>query len=317
MVNTFITYQKKNGNEFIPDYRKTAWSLDKRRLLKQCVEAYQILNILRHLKKVAKLEGWELYSLFNDGSANSSPKNIYFTFLERVEWSQTIRKKYLGLDYRYAKINGKIQKFPKNKLPIKIKDGTFKIENNCGTIISTITILKTGQKFSRNDVILPGDEIYTLGFSQHAIVKMWIGYEESLKDYINSCIDEYSTRKKKDGTFCHIKIPKYTISQKINHPWWLVYYNGVILSHRSALLRKEYFRKEIPHYFKNKDFTNIPDEWKICGYVWMGSLQNPELILDILEKKKYISPSLICAEVTEKAKDKYVMEEGFVKLYFS
>lgn len=305
MVNTFITYRKKvRENSYIPDYQKSAESLDIPRLRKQCVEAYQILNILRHLKKIAKLENISSFGEVCD----SSPENIYSSFLKRVEWCKSLRKKYLASDYRYAKIEGKIVKVPVKDLPIRIR-GDY--------ILSPKREVEYQNKiFPREKVILPGDELFTLGFSQHAIVKMWIGYENSLKEYINAHISVYSTKKKKNGEICSIALEKYDLTaKKIIHPWWITYYEGVILSHRAALLRKEYYRKEPLHYFNNPDFTSIPIQWKKSGYVWTASLEKPEYILRMLSSSPP-SPHEICAPINEKAK-KFLIDEktGFVKIF--
>lgn len=307
MVNTFVTYQKVDGNKFIPDYARSASSLDKQRLLKQIVEASQILNILKQLKKIAKLESWELYKPFND--ATSSPEEIYSHFLERVDWVKQTRSRYLSLEYRYAFINGKMQKYNKKELPRKLQQkDKFVLEGSR---------VKIGDKyFERNHIALPEDKIFSLGFSQHAIVKMWIGYEQSLKEYINAHIDSYCTKKKKNGENCSIKIKKFELPEFILHPWWLVYFDGVVLSHRASLLRKEYYRKESIHYFSNPDFTKIPDEWKKSGYVWTGSLKNTFLILKII-KGEYVHPNDICAPVNEKKKQYLLDKEGFIKIFFN
>lgn len=307
MVNTFVTYRKKIGNEYIPDYEKSAESLDVPRLRKQCVEAYQILNILRHLKKIAKLENKELFQPI-ENEWGESPEYIYSSFLKRVEWCKSIRKEYLVLDYRYAKIAGKIVKVPVKDLPIRVR-GDY--------ILSQKKEVEYQNKlFPREKVILPGDELFTLGFSQHAIVKMWIGYENSLKEYINAHIDVYCTKKKKNGEYCSISLSKYDLaSKKIIHPWWITRYEGVILSHRAALLRKEYYRKEPLHYFNNPDFTSIDLAWKKSGYVWTASLENPTYILQMLSDSPP-SPKEICAPVNEKAKKFFIDENtGFVKIF--
>lgn len=305
MVNTFITHREKvREGVYRPDYKKSAEALDIPRLRKQCVEAYQILNILRHFKKIAKLEKLPLFQKVEE--EEDSPEKIYSSFLERVEWCKTIRKNYLALGYRYAKIEGKIHKCLIDDLPIRIR-GPFILYKN--------QVEYQNKRYPREKTILPGDELFTLGFSQHAIVKMWVGYENSLKEYINTHINIYSTKKKKNGEVCSISLPRYDLStKKIVHPWWIVYYDGVILSHRAALLRKEYYRKEPLHYFMNPLFTSIPIQWKKSGYVWTASLKHPEDILRMLSPNPP-SPEEVCAPVNEKAKKYIVDDHGFVQIF--
>lgn len=319
MVNTFIVYYTFTNNKFIPDYKKSAESLDISRLRKQCVEAKQILNILLSFRKLLKLYEFpkELkFKKFDDRT--STPIEIQCSFLERISIIKKIRKIYLDLDFRFAKINNIIYKFPKNKLPFRLysKD-KYEIIEDCVIVESKKNINYSERvdnktyKIPRDKIILPGDELYTLGFSQHAIVKMWIGYEDSLKMYINKHIDAYCSRFKKNGESCSISIKKYTLPEKIQHPWWLVFTNAVVMSHRASLLRKE-----PSHYSKNKDFTDIDDVWKTHGYVWTGSLKNEKSILDLLDGKNI--PKDICAEISKSANDKnYIKDDyGYVKFFY-
>ena len=115
-----------------------------------------------------------------------------------------------------------------------------------------------------------GDKIYTLGFSSHPMTRMWIGYVDSLKMYINNHIDEYNSRKTHLGTQCHISLPKFELPNKIIHPWWITDTNLVIDSHISSLLRKEISRKERVWYQNMSLFNNdyIRNTWLYnYGYV--------------------------------------------------
>jgi Leucine-rich repeat (LRR) protein len=107
MVNTFIVYYKQtNSNKFIPDYKSSAESLDISRLRKQCVEAKQILNILLAFRKLLKLHKFSTsftFKKFND--SQSSLLDVQKNFLERISIIKKIRKEYLDLDFRFAKIN--------------------------------------------------------------------------------------------------------------------------------------------------------------------------------------------------------------------
>jgi len=113
MVNTFVT-SFSNGN-----YRESAESLDKVRLWKQCLEAYQILSILKQLKSIAKKENKIIYKkVVNEH--NLSSKKIANRFLKRCAWVKETRKNYLDSDYRYICIDGVWEKRNKNDLPLKL-----------------------------------------------------------------------------------------------------------------------------------------------------------------------------------------------------
>jgi len=311
MVNTFITYRKRYGSDYKPAYFRSAQSLDIPRLRKQCVEAYQILNILRHIHKICKL--LELNSsenLFDIDESKLSNLELYHLILKRTEWVKSVRKEYLSRDFRFAKIDGSILKFPKDKLPSRLyNNDRFEIQDTSVFVYKTKSklenyILESNEKYKvipRDKIILPSDELFTLGFSQHAIVKMWVGYESSLKKYINAHIDVYCSLTKKDGSFFTMNIQKYKIEdKKVQHPWWITKYKGVIFSHRASLLRKEISRNEPIHYQHNKHFTYIPNDYKSRGYIWTCSLPDQSLILDILNGVD-VHPERVCAPINEKS----------------
>jgi len=340
MVNTFITFRKKisGSDKFTPDYKKSAQSLDRQRLLKQCVEAYQILNILIQLHTIAKLEGWEDSLPVETNEESFHPDIQTKRYLSRVQWVKNTRKKYLALSYRYTRIKGEILKFPKNSLPYKLykdsiweeresenvnvwveKSRVSKVEKNFPNAIRLDeSILPANKKvrnrtpfiFTRYQIALPEDEIFGLGFSQHAIVKMWVGYEDSLRDYINCHIEEYKKLTTKSGKQCSICLPKYHTPNNIVHPWWIVYYDGVIFSHRASLLRKEKEREETPRYVKNKFFTSIDKKWMELGYIWPGSFDEKiaeGIITDIISGKK-IPPEQVAAPINADKKPRKSQE---------
>ena len=94
MVNTFVTTRRKNSDgSYSPDYRASAKTLDLQRLRKQCVEAYQILNILAHLSKVVELEGWESFVPVKINEHILPPKKQAKRYLARVLWTKDVRKR--------------------------------------------------------------------------------------------------------------------------------------------------------------------------------------------------------------------------------
>lgn len=310
MVNTFVTSRQKNPDgSYSPNYRGSAKNLDLQRLRKQCVEAYQILNILVHLSKVAELEGWESFTPVNIDEHSLPPKKQAKRYLSRVSWTKDVRKRYLALSYRYVIIEGVTRKVSKDTIPHRVDKSTgiwtvnddstvtVWIKNTNKLIPNDAKLLEKGDGYDlsrgknlrtrspilykRQNIVLPGDEILSLGFSQHAIVKMWIGYEDSLKEYINEHVAEYCTNTTFFGKQCSMDLPHYELPDVYPHPWWITHFEGVIFSHRASLLRKERERNEKPWYWKNKLFTSIPDKWIQTGYVWTGSL-TPDTDLDLI-----------------------------------
>lgn len=301
MVNTFLT--SKN-------YSKSARRLDISRLRKQCIEAKQILNILEQILHIVDLEGWE-----------PQPDK----YIPRIHWIKQIRRKYLDLDYRYVYQNNRIVKVNVSSLPYKIdrstgrftvnSDGTVTVWSKRPLSLHTLSTpdfssydMSEGKRlyhrkpflFKRENVALPTDTIYTLGFSQHAAVKMWVGYEDSLREYINAHIKEYCSRKTFSGKQCSICIPlcKYSKS-KYPHPWWL-HYKDIILSHRASLLRKEQTRNEDAWYIKQKVFTRLPKEWLHRGYIWPGSLD--EDIIERMMSGEYIDVKITSSPISADAR---------------
>lgn len=90
------------------------------------------------------------------------------------------------------------------------------------------------------------------GWKNHPATKMWEGYEEALKLYINAAITEWKFRGYKNTMQLH-RIEKYII------PVWMG--NRIFhLSHQSNLIRKlpEHYRKFFPHID-----ANIPYYWPV------------------------------------------------------
>jgi hypothetical protein len=147
MVNTFFPFESA---------AKSIASLDTRRLGKQRVEAYQILNILLDAYVISSHFGYSTLSIF---SSECTP-NIY-NGLARKDWLKDTFKKYKTEPYRLKCLLSNPTRY-------------FKCDKN--------TKKEEGYR------------IVTGGFSSHPMVIMWIGYERALKDYINLCIDEWVRR---------------------------------------------------------------------------------------------------------------------------
>lgn len=296
MVHTFLTFE---------NYEKSARSLNLQRLRKQCVEAYQIFCVLKQLSHICKLKKWP-----NCIKAKMEEKKLDYKIRAnlhntRVQWAINTRKKYLVLPYRYM-VNGDdntIEKINKNSLPYKIYKTGSKYEldgDNVKVWIKysskqpLVYITKTEERFrilyiiNRKDIALPQDKVYNLGFSQHAIVKMWAGYKTSLKEYINVHVGIYCSMKKKNGERCTMDIPSFIVISPVK-PWWLEN-DAVINSHRASLLRKEMVRKE-PNHFVN--LFDIDCNYYKTGYVWSGSIDLKYVKKLMKHKNAFLTPDNI------------------------
>lgn len=368
MVNTFVTRRcicsptkirpksgtgleirgcKKCKNTEV-DYESSANELDDRRLLKQCVEAYQIFSILMDIKTIAKLFGW---GTITDVNSSTTIQTEIATFKANIDKLKEIRKKYLSQPYRLFKSDGNSYiKIDKNRLPFRL-DTTTKffeggdmylllcskkipirdivVSSDDNVISRFITKHKIDVNLSRykkrkfflvkkEDVCTSNDILITLGFSQHAAVKMWVGYERSLLCYIKAHINVLRTRKNLDGTYKNVKLPldKYETelneklscksgkNNSVHHPWWITHTDIVIMSHRASLLRKEHVRNE-KLWYGNKDLFKMVGRWYNHGYVWPGDLSHehlnsspgPEICHPI---QKYASPKGRTPKVTPK-----------------
>lgn len=190
MVNTFI---------ICSNFQKNFKYLDRQRLGKQRVEAYQILNILLDAKLISKV--------FNYSKQPKVPTpDTGKDFLLRVKWLQDIYTKY---------------KKENTCLVVEIITGKiFRIDRS--------EIKKYGKEFRK----ISG------GFYNHPMTHMWIGYENGLKHYINLCIDEWICRgyknnmKTYDLTDKTIVLP-FWINCKV------LYYSHRSALYRKEIVRKE------------------------------------------------------------------------------
>lgn len=225
MVNTFIVSHS---------FSKSARRLDRQRLCKQRVEAVQILC------NCIKLNHWAKYY------------NLELTFwrpeMQDVIASQItqIRKRVKGdlnngLVHLFDSLTNSwtiIQKIPKVKIPC------YKSWDIC----DGGNIRFCDKEYLRYDVKLPNDIVGTLGFVSHPIVKMWLGFEENLKYYINCHIEEWTRREYKNN----MPTLNYTIVKE--NPSWIN--KNTFKLHKAILLQKEIERNEPEWYSKKKSFVH-------------------------------------------------------------
>ena len=259
MVNTFLVcspLEKGDG------YRISASFLDFRRLNKQITEALQILNLV------------ESFHILGEIFKDPVPKDPYKCY----NWIRQIKKKYDQLDVYVFLHQGKYVWYPKNKeKPLRLKyNDKYKIKGR--------KIIYNGKEYNKYELILPGDNFFSLGFYSHPSIIMFLNHPDSLKLYINAHIDEFISRGGKTSLSRKCKIDK----KEIEHPIWALD-EKFHENHKAALLSKEIARKEKPHYIHFKDFvkayrkySTYPEPKKKSGsdfnhYIWPFSqdLKNP------------------------------------------
>ena len=97
-----------------------------------------------------------------------------------------------------------------------------------------------------------------MGFSTHAAVRMWYGYNDSLKLYINAHIETWIARGYKNN------MKTYNVDINSLRPAWTLD-PSFHQNHRAALFDKETKRKEPAWYVEMDDFVNAGS---FTGYIW-------------------------------------------------
>lgn len=139
------------------DLRRSAKFLDNNRLTKQIVEAKQIFNLLIDIRILADIFLPYL-----------GPMPINASVERRTDWIKQLAQLY------------------KKSSTVTQPSGFY--------IIRTDTVFFI---LSRNDVLnidIPNARIVKLGWVYHPTLRMWLGYENALTEYINIHIDEYYLR---------------------------------------------------------------------------------------------------------------------------
>ena len=313
MVNTFIISRKTSNEKIIPNYKKSAKCLDTKRLRKQCLEATQILRILMAIHTIADLENWDSCP-YPEDEKDLCPGGVAELHKSRLEWMKSTSSRYLKLPYRYGVSNNKHVKYDKDNLPYVLYRSSIYEEQGSDIVVwikkseykpsykkaSSKYDLTRGRRFTtrlpvvfdKSKIIYPHEALYTLGYSQHAAVKMWVGYEESLMYYINCHVAAYKKRKTKTGKHCNILLPTYYIEdeESIIHPWWITKTKHIVMSHRASLLRKD-----IDYYSKVNIIQSVHDRYKKRGYIWPSNLDEDTIVRMI--KHLQIDFNKICSKI--------------------
>jgi hypothetical protein len=149
MVNTFLVDS---------DYSKSAEQLDSRRLGKQRVEAYQILNLLENLKILSNQSGITFETSKSFVSSKKTQINSFQNYVTQIKkWYNSQTFVYILSD-----------KYDSSSKLIKSLDKKPKISDE--------------------------QRVIKMGFCNHPAVEMWFGYEDALKEYIDAHIREWINR---------------------------------------------------------------------------------------------------------------------------
>lgn len=224
MVNTFLTDA---------DFRKSAKNLDRQRLGKQRVEALQILQVCQDLQ--------DLGNLFDSPLSQNQAEG---------DWIRLIAQKYRS--YPYSFIFRKINSTQIMRIAIRKESLAFLPKKKAQVPYLVEAPQETFYYY-------PDDHLVKLGWCYHPAVKMWLGFEDALKAYIQAHIQEFIARGYKNNLIIdppeNIRRPSWTFDPELHQ------------NHRAALLKKEIDRKEPSWYAKIPEFTSagpfIDYKWKV------------------------------------------------------
>lgn len=101
------------------------------------------------------------------------------------------------------------------------------------------------------------DLLIRFGFMYHPAVLMWLGYEESLKEYLDAHIEASIARGVNN------QMERYSVRDAPRPAWTLD--SDFLNRHRAMLLKKELDRKETPWY---QLIPNFVESLVPCRYYW-------------------------------------------------
>jgi hypothetical protein len=231
MVQTFLTH---------PDYTISARWLDNRRLCKQRSEALQILNLLEDLTVISKQ-----FSL-------PPPSPATFPVSTR-----DIVQAYRAWPYRYLQL--KTTQYPLTSHDQAIID-TYQLTTTSYVPVP-LAVADSIRGYEQRAI-----RVITLQYATNPIIKMWMGFEGSLKEYINAHIDAWIERKNKSGKKKTNNMMRYSVNPGQPRPPWTLD-PRIHQNHRAALMDKELTRNEEPWYQLKPEF--MAEQGKFVDYIWI------------------------------------------------
>lgn len=240
MVTTFLTEL---------DYKASARNLDRLRLGKQRTEAWQIWLVHRDLQILARY-----LNLIEHPPSHSDPIQY---FLGAQVWADQIITLYKQQSFLVALEPPFLTSIPKTEAPLykSVSASTpYLIEDDQVRI-------GTGKKqiwWPRSQTFLAaeGERLIKLGFINHPASRMWLGYSESLLEYLNAHIEVWAEQGYNNVTLSVIPVsnPK--------KPFWVN--STLIENHRGVLYGKD------PQFYQ---------EWATdqTEYIWPSQLSAEQL----------------------------------------
>ena len=244
MVNTFLLDR---------DFRISASKLNRDRLGKQRVEAYQILIVLKQYRFLARYFGLPDFPVGENTSKET-----------RRAWVNLIVQTFkasglIGLHLRGGLI---IQYRVGATLPRRPESGnSLHYDSSTGTVYEVKGARKTVVASGHwSQFVLPGEELVTTRIRISSAIDMWLGFEEALKDYINAHIEVWASRGYRNT------MQTYTVGSYPRPAW--TQSEEVIRNFKSTLIEREIERLEPAWYMRQADFIDS----------WVHSPENGELL---------------------------------------
>lgn len=209
------------------DFRKSAQHLDRLRCGKQRVEAMQILNFCNDLRILAKICNFLYKKTGLYKNIENLPNEIKTSVEFRQKWIDDIFD--ILKNYGYKNIN--------------IKNGYISVDYLAG---------KNKNDYLTNEYIEELKDLnikITKQFRNHPAVRMWLGYENCLKDYINAHIEIWIERGYKN-TMKLYDIVEY------KRPYWCDDIK-IINNFKKMLVKREIERSEELWYCLKHDFLYL------------------------------------------------------------
>lgn len=286
MVNTFLPF---------PDFKASAKCLDKLRLNKQITEAVQILNILENVQLLAKYYNLESMPL---GTKCSD-------YLETIKWFRDVCSIYvknnywLGLSKNQLDVNGRIPTNEIELIQFKKDWNDYKVDELKEFCRQQKLAPKGKRKadlvkcLKENDTSENNYETFDetkhhlirLGFCSHPAVRMWLGYEDSLRQYIDACIFEWRSRGGNS------KYKTFGTNDVVEKPWWIAS-ERFCWSHQASLYRKA------PEWYGEKfDLKILREKDQLQrGYIWPPNQTIQNMVR--LKKNLKINLEMVCDKPT-------------------
>lgn len=233
MVNTFLVD---------PDFRVSASKLDRVRLGKQRVEAYQILLVIQQYRFLARYFGLSDFPVGID-----TPKEVRRSWVKHVVRTFKLSG-LIGIHIRGPVV---ITYRPGDQLHRRPESGhQLHFDPETGTVYETKGVKKTLVASGPwESFVLPGDDIITTKIRINPAIDMWLGFEDALKDYINAHIENWISRGYENN------MKTYIVPSDYPRPAW-TYSEAIIQNFRSTLIEREIDRKEPVWYMKQNEFVS-------------------------------------------------------------